>query len=220
MTAGTAVAGRALRRWVRAGPATATYLGALVAAHVVLAATGTGPAARTWSSTNVENLRDHPLGALATSPFHLGNSGEITPGTVAIVGVGIGGALWWLEARRGVATAGAAFLGGHVGATVLTVPLILAAVEAGAYPASVLSAVDVGVSYGAQGAAAAATVLLPRRAGVPAALVVAGWPLLDADWTGWWPDFTSVGHLVAAGIGFGVGLAVRRGARRAGPRPS
>ncbi|MFC5138560.1 rhomboid-like protein [Actinomycetospora rhizophila] len=213
------VAGRALRTWVRAGPVTAAYLGALVATHVVLAATGTGPAARAWSSTNVDNLRDHPLGALATSPFHLGNSGEITPGTVAIVGVGIGGAMWWLEARRGVATAAAAFAGGHVGATVLTVPLILAAVDGGVYPASVLSAVDVGVSYGAQAAAAAATTLLPRWAGVAGALVVAGWPLLDAEWSRGWPDFTSVGHLVAAGIGFGMGPALRRAARSAGPGP-
>ncbi|GAA4913526.1 hypothetical protein EV188_110132 [Actinomycetospora succinea] len=209
----------ALRSYLRAGPVTASYLGVLVATHVVLAATGTGPAARAWSSTNVDNLRDHPLGALATSPFHLGNSGTITPGTVAIVGVGVGGALWWLEGSRGVATAAAAFLGGHVGATLATVPVVLAGVDAGVYPASALSAVDVGVSYGAQAAAAAATMLLPRRVALAGAAVVVGWPLLDAEWTGWWPDVTSVGHLVAAGIGFGVGAVARRRAPSAGRKP-
>ncbi|MEJ2887190.1 rhomboid-like protein [Actinomycetospora aeridis] len=204
----------ALRGWVRAGPVTATYLGVLVATHVVLAATDIGPRARAWSSTNVENLRHHPLGALATSPFFLGNSAVVTPGTVAVVGVGIAGALWWLEARCGVATATAAFLGGHVGATLVTALVIGPAVRAGLYPADVVSAVDVGVSYGAQGAAAAATVLLPRAAAVPAAVLVLGWPVLDADWDGPLPDFTSVGHLAAALIGVGVGAVARRRLRR------
>jgi len=39
-------------------------------------------------------------------------------------------------------------------------------------------------------------------------------PLLDADWYGAFPDFTTVGHLVGAGLGFAVGLVARRRAPR------
>jgi hypothetical protein len=199
--------------YVRRGPVTAAFLLVLVAVELVLTVTGTFAAARAWSSTNVDNLGDHPLGAVATSVFFLGNAPGVTVGTVAIVGLGIGVALWWLEARHGLGTAAAAFLGGHVGATALTAVVIGLAVDAGRYPAAVLTAPDVGVSYGAQAAAAAAVVLLPRWWPLAGAVVLLGWPLLDASWSGALPDFTSVGHLVAATIGFGVGTVVRRRTR-------
>jgi hypothetical protein len=203
--------------YVRRGPVTAAFLVLLVAVHVVLVLTGAFAAATAWSSTNVDNLADHPVGAVLTSVFFLGNDAAITPGTVAIVAIGIGGALWWLEARHGLVAAAAAFLGGHVVATALTAVVIVAAVDAGAYPVTVRSAVDVGVSYGAQAAAAAAVVLLPWWAALAGAAVVVAWPLLDASWVGVLPDFTSVGHLVAAAIGFGVGAVVRwRAAARPG----
>jgi hypothetical protein len=201
---------RPVRAYVRAGPVTATFLVVLLATHLVLALTGAFAPARAWSSTNVENLAHHPLGALATSPFFLGPGEVPTPGTVVIVAIGIGVALWWLEARRGPATAVTAFLGGHLGATAGTAPVIVALVRAGRYPVAVLSAVDVGISYGAQAATAAAVVLLPRWWSLAGALVVVAWPLLDADWYGAFPDFTTVGHLVAAGLGFAVGPVARR----------
>lgn len=211
---GIARAGRPVLAYVRAGPLTATVLVVLVVTHVVLALGDAAASARTWSSTNVDNLADHPVGALAASPFFLGNGETITPGTVAIVVVGIGGGLWWVESRRGSLIAGAAFLVGHVGATLVAAAVVVAAVRAGVYPVAVRSAVDVGISYGAQSAAAAAVVLLPRRAfllgGLVGGLVVVGWPLLDASWFGPLPDFTTVGHLAAAALGFTLGLLVRR----------
>jgi len=212
-------AGRAVRSYVRAGPWTASLLVALVAVHAGLAMTGALAPARAWSSTNVANLVHHPLGSLTTSLFFLGNTDAVTPGTIGIVGLGIGGALWWLEARHGPATAAVALLAGHVGATVLTALVIVAAVDGGIYPASVLSTIDVGISYGAQAAAAAAVVLLPRWACPVGVAVVVAWPLLDADWVGRFPDFTTVGHLVSAALGLTLGAVVRRRCRVATPRP-
>jgi hypothetical protein len=197
---------------------TATFLGVLVVTHVVLVLTGAFARAQAWSSTNIDNLGHHPLGALAASLFFLGPGEVPTPGTIAIVGIGIGGALWWLEARHGRVAAGAALLGGHVGGTVVAALVILAAVRAGIYPVTVFSAVDVGVSYGAEAAAAAAVVLLPRWASLAGVLVVVGWPILDADWYGGFPDFTTVGHLVSAAVGFTLGLLVRRRSRASTPR--
>ncbi len=102
------------------------------------------------------------------------------------------------------------YLGGHVGATLLTVPVILAAIRAGRYPVEVRTAIDVGISYGAQAALAAVVVVLPWWAWAPWAVFVLGWPLLDAEWSGLLPDFTTVGHLFAASIGFVLGLVLIR----------
>ncbi|GLZ44288.1 hypothetical protein Acsp06_04730 [Actinomycetospora sp. NBRC 106375] len=202
-----------MRSYLRAGPVTAAYLAVLVVTHVVLTRTGAFAPAQAWSSTNVENLARHPLGSLASSLVFLSNGPTITAGTVAIVVVGVGGALWWLESRHGLGTACAAFVGGHAGATAVTALVILVAVRAGVYPAAVLAAPDVGVSYGAQAAAACVVALLPRWASVAGGAVLVAWPLLDATWFGAVPDFTTVGHLVSAVLGFAVGLLVRRRSR-------
>jgi hypothetical protein len=202
--------GRPVRAYVRAGPVTASFLVLLVVAHAGLVLSGALAPVRTWASTNVENLGRHPVGSLAGSLVFLDNSGTITAGTVLTVGLGVGVALWWLESRHGPVTAGVAFLGGHVGATAVTALVIVGAVGAGRYPPAVLTAVDVGISYGAQAATACAVVLLARWASVAGIAFVLVWPVLDARWAGPLPDFTTVGHLVAALVGFAVGVVVRR----------
>ena len=199
-------AGTAVARYVAAGPWTVCYLAVLLGVHAWMGATD--PAAFVaWASTNVVNLGTHPLGALVASALIV-NGSLLDAGTVITLWLGIGGALWSVEARSGPLRAAAVFLGGHVGGTLLTVPVILAAIRAGRYPEEIRTAVDVGISYGAQAALAAVVVALPRWVRVPWVAFVYGWPLLDAEWSGLLPDFTTVGHLVAATIGFVLAATV------------
>ncbi|NMO90998.1 rhomboid-like protein [Actinomycetospora sp. TBRC 11914] len=197
-----ATAGAGLRRYVVAGRWTVAYLVVLLGVHAWMAAAPDAAAAFVaWASTNLVNLGTHPVGSLAASALIV-NGPLLDGGTVITFWVGIGVALWWVEAHHGARRAAAVFVTGHVGATLLTVPVILAAVRAGRYPEDVATTVDVGISYGAQAALAAVVVALPRWAWAPWAVFVLGWPLLDADWSGLLPDFTTVGHLLAAGLGF------------------
>ena len=202
-------AGAVVARYVVSGPWTVGYLAVLLAVHAWMATSDRADAFAAWASTNVVNLGTHPVGALVASALIV-NGSLLDPGTVITLWLGVGGALWWLESRRGPVCAAAVYLGGHVGATLLTVPVILAAIRAGRYPDGVRTAIDVGISYGAEAVLAAVVVILPRWAWAPWAVFVVGWPLLDADWSGLLPDFTTVGHLIAATIGFVLGLALIR----------
>jgi hypothetical protein len=208
-----AATGTGIRRYVLAGRGTVAYLVVLLGVHAWMAVSPAADAFVDWASTNVVNLGTHPVGALVGSALIV-NGPLLDAGTVITLWLGIGGALWSVEARYGAVRAAAVFLAGHVGATLLTVPVILPAVRAGRYPDDVRTAVDVGISYGAQAALAAVVVALPRWARVPWVLFVLGWPLLDADWSGWLPDFTTVGHLLAAGLGFLLAVTLLRTPRR------
>jgi hypothetical protein len=208
-----AATGAGIRRYVLAGRGTVVYLVVLLGVHAWMAVSPAADAFVDWASTNVVNLGTHPVGALVGSALIV-NGPLLDAGTVITLWLGIGGALWAVEARYGAVRAAAVFLAGHVGATLLTVPVILTAVRAGRYPDDVRTAVDVGISYGAQAALAAVVVALPRWARVPWVLFVLGWPLLDADWSGWLPDFTTVGHLLAAGLGFLLAVTLLRTPRR------
>jgi hypothetical protein len=193
-------AGAAVARYVATGRWTVGYLVLLLAVHAWMDAVDPS-AFVAWASTNVVNLATHPLGALVASALIV-NGPLLDAGTVITLWLGIGGALWWVESRRGPVRAAVVFLGGHVGGTLLTVPVILAAIRAGRYPEATRTTVDVGISYGAQAALAAVVVALPRWVRVPWVVFVFGWPLVDAEWSGLLPDFTTVGHLFAAAIGF------------------
>jgi hypothetical protein len=208
-------AGTAVARYVAAGRWTVGYLVVLLAVHVWMDLADPS-AFVAWASTNVVNLGSHPVGALLASALIV-NGPLLDAGTVITLWLGIGGALWWVESRRGPARAAVVFLGGHVGGTLVTVPVILAAVRAGRYPEETRTAVDVGISYGAQAALAAVVVALPRWTRVPWVAFVYGWPLLDAEWSGLLPDFTTVGHLVAATIGFVLAATVLRTGRPRSP---
>jgi hypothetical protein len=201
-------AGAVAARYVTAGPWTVGYLVVLLAVHGWMTVVDPSDFVA-WASTNVVNLGTHPLGALLASALVV-NGPLLDAGTLITLWLGIGGALWWVESRRGPARAAAVFLGGHVGGTLLTVPVILAAVRAGRYAEETRTAVDVGISYGAQAALAAVVVALPWWARVPWVVFVYGWPLLDAEWSGPLPDFTTVGHEVAATIGFVLAATLLR----------
>jgi hypothetical protein len=200
--------GAAVARYVTSGRWTVGYLVVLVGVHawMVLADPADFVA---WASTNVVNLGTHPVGALVASALIV-NGPLLDAGTLITLWLGIGGALWWVESRRGPARAAVVFLGGHVGGTLLTALVILAAIRAGRYPDGTRTAIDVGISYGAQAALAAVVVALPGWARLPWVVFVFGWPLLDAEWSGLLPDFTTIGHLVAATIGFVLAATLLR----------
>ncbi|MFF4102881.1 rhomboid-like protein [Streptomyces sp. NPDC001903] len=211
---------RAVREYPRRAPLTLAYVCLLLVGHVWVnhglsadrAATVLG-----YLSTNLDNLKDHPLTALLGSVlFFDGTLTDVTSvdfvGTLITFGLGVCCSLAWVEHRWGTSRAVAVFLGGHVVATLLTAIVIGVALQHGWYPTAVRQALDYGVSYGAQTVLAIGTLALPRRGRLPWAAFVLAWPLGGADWTGPLPDFTTIGHLTAAAVGFGLlGVpAVRR----------
>lgn len=199
--------------YVRRGPWTAGYLAVLLVAHLWLALSARADEAVAWFSTNLDNLGAHPVASLAGSAF-LTTGSLVGPGLLITLWLGVGVALWWLEAHRGAGRAAVVFVGGHLGATLLTALVLLGGIGAGRYPVAERAAIDVGTSYGAQAALAALVVALPRWARLPWVVFVLAWPLVDAQWFGLLPDFTTVGHLVAAGIGFTAAWWLRT------PRPT
>jgi hypothetical protein len=207
--------------YVRAGPVTATYLLVLLVSHVWLDHFAVHPhRVLAAISTNDVNLRHHPLQSLGGSALFFNGTltridTELFAGTVITMGFGIAGALWWWEKQVGAIRAYAIFLSGHVVATLCAWLVIQHAVLSGRYPESVRTALDYGVSYGAEAMLAACTVVMTGfRRWVWLAAVLA-WPLADATWYGVLPDFTTIGHLTAAAVGLVAGTMVRGTPRQA-----
>ncbi|MEU9087187.1 rhomboid-like protein [Streptomyces sp. NPDC048357] len=217
-----------MRGYPRRAPLTLAYVCLLLAGHAWV---GHGLSADRaagvlgYLSTNPDNLQDHPLSALLGSAlFFDGTLTDVTStdfvGTLITLGLGVCCFLAWAEHRWGKRRAVAVFLGGHVAATLLTAVVINVALRHGWYPAAVRQALDYGVSYGAQTVLAVGTLALPRWGRLPWVLFVLAWPLGGADWTGPLPDFTTIGHLMAAALGFallGVPSFRRQRVRAGGP---
>jgi hypothetical protein len=217
---------RTARAYPRRAPLTVTYVCLLLIGHAWV---GYGLSAERSAallghlSTNLDNLHDHPVTALLGSVLFF--DGSLTDvislgfvGTFITLGLGVCCFLAWVERRWGKPRAVAVFLGGHVAATLLTAVVVTVALRHGWYPAAVRQASDYGVSYGAQTVMAVGTLALPRRRRLPWAVFVLAWPLGGAEWPGPLPDFTTVGHLLAAVLGFGL-VAVPSTARGCGPVP-
>ncbi|MFI8260960.1 MULTISPECIES: rhomboid-like protein [unclassified Streptomyces] len=204
---------RAVRGYPRRAPLTLAYVCLLLAGHVWVDQVLSADRAATvlgHLSTNLDNLQDHPVSALLGSVlFFDGTLTDVTStdfvGTLITFGLGVCCFLAWAEHRWGKRRAVAVFLGGHVAATLLTAVVITIALRHGWYPTAVRQALDYGVSYGAQTVLAIGTLALPRRGRLPWAAFVLAWPLGGAEWTGGpLPDFTTIGHLTAAALGFGL----------------
>jgi hypothetical protein len=215
----------AVRAYPRRSPLTLGYVCLLLATRAWV--TYGMPADRAadllrYVSTNLDNLQDHPLTALLGSAlFFDGTLADLTSigfgGTFITLGLGVCGCLAWAERRWGRLRATGAFLLGHIGATLLTAVVIVVALRHGWYPPSVRQADDYGISYGAQTVMAAATAGLPRWARLPWAGFVLAWPLGGgSDWPGPLPEFSTIGHLLAAGLGFAL-LAVGSARRKRRP---
>jgi hypothetical protein len=208
--------------YFRRNPVTAGYLVFLLLTHLVVdhvLSAGTSHRLLLDVSTNLENLRHDPLGVLIGSALLF--DGTLTHvltlsfvSTLITLVLGIGGMLAWLERRWGAARAYAVFAAGHVGATLITSQVIRYALERGWYPQSVRHTLDFGISYGAQAVLATVVMLMPRTARPFWAAFVVAWPVVGADWSGPIPDFTTVGHLTAAAIGFACALGAAIGSRR------
>ncbi len=147
------------------------------------------------SSTNLLNLEHGRVATLVTSAV-VGGGGSTLRWWVTIGVVLALGELCWGSLGLVVV-----FLAGHVGATALVAAGLALGEWRGWLPASLMSAPDVGVSYGMVAIAGALVSRLPR----PVAIAWAGaWTLLLVREFVAFPNFTDGGHLCALVIGLAL----------------
>lgn len=187
--------------WSHVGRVRITLLYAVSLTVVAVLLLMVGPAAQSevirGVSTNLRNLGEGRIETLIGSAF-VNVDGPIylwLPGFMAMLALG---ELLW-QSRRMVA----AFLIGHLGATLIVAVGLAAGVAGGVLSTAVVDAADVGMSYGAVGVLGTYTAALPAK-----------W---RPAWVGWWlavgaasaalsgGDFTNTGHAVALIIGMVVG---------------
>jgi hypothetical protein len=155
------------------------------------------------SSTNLENLRDHPFNVMLTSAFVVAAPED----------------LWLLPALALACALGQRWLGrtavvvtmviGHVLATLVVATLLVTGIAHGQLSPAVSRAADVGFSYGLACLSGLLLGYVPHRwkLGYVLAVVVAwSWSiLLGPPWVNLVrPSFTDVGHLVALLTGIGL----------------
>ena len=190
---------------------TVGYVAILTA--VSFAILSVGPHARELviqhASTNLHNLAHGRLGTLLGSAFVV-DAGPVYFWMPFLTCLLVLAELHLRSIRLMVA-----FVIGHIGATLVVVGALAAAVEFGWLPMSITRASDVGMSYGALAVLGALTAAIPRR-----------W---RPAWVGWWVfaamaaavvggDFTDAGHTVAVILGvLGVRPVPRTDPLDAGP---
>jgi hypothetical protein len=184
---------------VRANPATFVYICMLIITSVVIAAAGerlTDALLRT-QSTNLDNLRHHPVHVLFTSAFWLDS--QVTPLLLVLpFALVLAPVERWIGSRRWLAV----FAAGHVGATIVTAGFIQFELDHGWASNALLRTIDVGFSYGFTAVLGVFTYSLPRpwRLGFGAVISLA--LLIGVAISS---NFTDIGHLVA----WAIGLACR-----------
>ncbi|HEY2331751.1 MAG TPA: rhomboid-like protein [Acidimicrobiales bacterium] len=180
---------------VHANPATFVYLFILIVTSIVVSAAGehlTDALLRT-QSTNLANLRHHPVHVLFTSAFWL-DSG-VTPVLLVVpFAVVLAPAERWLGTKRWVAVFGL----GHVGASVLTAGFIQFELDHGWASKALVRTIDVGFSYGFTAMMGVLAYHLPapwraRYVVAISAILLVGVAVSST--------FTDIGHLVAWAIG-------------------
>jgi MFS family permease len=183
------------------------FTAAMAVAAAVMA--GRSPTARlrwlAWASTDLDNLRDHPLPSMIASAFL--TTGSVTAWLVlAFVGLGAAGSALG-PVRAAVLAASAQILG-----TLASEGLLGIRIRAGSVDPGARQLLDVGPSYVVVGALVAGivTALGPWRlaCAVGFGLLV---PHLFGGLTGL--DVTAVGHSVAVVTGAGLGFLLARPAR-------
>jgi len=199
------------RNTVRRLPPLATWLlpglvfsGALLAGSLAESAlpAGTGAAWREWAGTDLDNLRHHPVPALAVSPFLPDGYAWLW---VALSLIGLGAAGRVLGAGRTAILA----LTAHVLATLASEGILAARIAAGAAPPEARHVVDVGPSYVVVAALVAAIAYgtWPGRLACAAAFAVIA-PHLFTGLDDW--GVAETGHGFAVVIGLALGYALRR----------
>ncbi|WP_161500662.1 rhomboid-like protein [Embleya scabrispora] len=200
---------RGVARYPRRSPATFVVLILLAINGIVVGGLMSEPAADRLLadiSTNLDNLDHHPFRAMAGSLLVADVHGTLF-GNVTTIGFGIGVCMAVLERRIGTVRAVGVTLLGHVGATLLTAAVLIAAIHSGTYPEDTRYTLDYGVSYASMAAIAAVTPLLPGLLRPLWALGCLLYPFSSVRWYGDLPDFTTIGHVSAALIGLGAGFA-------------
>ncbi|MFI5497302.1 rhomboid-like protein [Actinoplanes sp. NPDC051859] len=219
---------RAVRQYPRRAPLTFAYVILLFAGHIVVKNwlhPETEAELYRYISTNLENLQDHPITTLFGSLLFF--DGTLTPdlsdsdsvlyfvGTFFTLGLGVCCFLAWAESRWGTLRAYAMFIGAHVVTTLVVAVVIVVALENSWYPPEVRQSTDYGISYGAQAVSALGILALPLWARIPWGLWVLTSPLIGLTWVGPLPDFSTIGHILAAIFGFALAAVLTSAQRRA-----
>lgn len=160
------------------------------------------------SSTNLANLRTHPLYVLGASAFVVEDGMALLSLPLLVVSYAVA------QHRLGRGPLLVAIVIGHLLATLFVAPLLAAGISQGWLPQAIATESDVGFSYGmACVFGLLSCTIRPgrRRQGYIAAILTWwGWPLLLAPLHLGHPTFTDVGHVIA--VLTGLALAVLPGA--------
>jgi hypothetical protein len=187
------------------------YAAGLTAGAIVLGtrSAATRSAWQAWASTNLVNLRDHPVRALVVSAF-VSESDPV--GWIALGLVGLTATAWVLGGWRTTLLAAA----GHVVGTLVSEGILAYRIGTGAAPAVDRHLMDIGASYVVV-CALAAGIVYSRWPG--RALSAAGFLLVSPNLFGGLPqlEVSSVGHVTAIAVALGLGWPLWRYARRSRP---
>lgn len=205
-----------LRRY----PFTVSYLAVLAATGlltmVVMSRTDADDMLR-GVSTNLDNLTHRPLVAIIGSGIVVDNGSDILS-LAFFVGLGLLVGLPMLERRCGSLRTFGVFATGHIGGTALVAVVELYGLHHGLLPDSIRSDFDYGISYGAMAVLGAMACQLPGWYRLLAAVLLASWPFVGADWTSL-PDLGALGHASSAVLGVCCG-AVIFARQRGAPQPA
>ena len=180
--------------------ATATALLLLVPAMVLHVYPGDTSDVVAWTSTNVDNLADHPVAAMLTSTFVV--PGDVMP-ELAIVAV----SLAVLERALGAVRTAVIALTGQVVATLLTEYGAKLGAQWHLIGGFSAQRTDVGVSYVMYAVLAASAMLLTRKTKLAGLLLVSACVLVPFVLS---PGMTTTGHVLSVAIGAAAMMAFRR----------
>ncbi len=189
------------------------YAAVVLVAAVIVAVEPAAAAHRVvqQSSTNLVNLRSHPLMVLVVSAF------VVSPAWGLVILVPLVAAYGALQAWLGRVSAVVIGVVGHVGATLFVAVLEVTALTRNRVGFAVVRDADVGVSYGLAtvvGLLAARVPVAWRRRYLAGSAVVMAVQLVLVQ------GFTALGHLVAWVVGLGLAVPVHRAAGSPGPAGS
>ena len=176
------------------------YPAAILAASVAVQARPAAQRDRAllWASTNLDNLADHPVTALAASAFVA--DGDVVA-WIALAALGMAGLVVALRLWRAVAVAVTA----HVLATAVSEGSLAVRIAHGLAPASQRAILDVGPSFAVVGVLVATVVCGrgPWWRAVAAAGFLALTPSIFDGLASW--DVAAVGHVTAVVVGLAAG---------------
>jgi hypothetical protein len=204
---------RQWRMWLDRFGVALGYATAFAAAGVALHRQPAGTRDRwlDWASTNLVNLRDHPVSAMVVSAF-LAEHDAPAWTLLALAGLGVTG--WVLGAWRTAALVAAA----HVLGTLISEGILWYRINSGGLPVSQEHVRDVGPSYVVIGALAAGILVGPWLGRVLCAI---GFALVAPGSFHGLPhlELSSVGHTCAVLTAVALGWLLRRGRARRGSQP-